>query len=641
MAAISIYVTVYHFIFYMQNKSNLSNLAFSILSLATAYYQISCAQLYNSTSVTEGLFWQQFNFSGIAFLCIGVSWHIYIYTNKSSFRIPLFVTFIAGGFALASFVPSTLTLSPAAALPPRTMGIGSFFSGTFYEVQPGPILTAEFIFCIIVFIHLLTVLFKHYFKSRQRGTGLILAAFVVFFILSVNDMLIALNLYTFIYTTEYGYMLIILAITNAITIQFVLLYNKVNTLNTNLEKKVETRTQDLVIARDEAEKANKAKSTFLANMSHDIRTPMNGILGMTDLLLGTPLDEEQKNFAIIVKKSGQHLLELINNILDFSKIEAGKVVLESSPFNLTTLLSDIKDIISVSTMKKRLDFTITVDEKVPTNLEGDTARLKQILINLLGNSLKFTDEGSIELLVTVSALKDKNRGEFQFKVTDTGIGIPPEKQNNLFTPFTQADASTTRKYGGTGLGLVICKYLAELMKGRIDLKSDEGKGSEFTLFAELGILPGQERVIHTPKRDNYSIIKSSSDFDFSQFHILLAEDNAVNLLVAEKLFEKVGLQCDFAKNGLEALELFNGPTTYDLVITDIQMPVMDGVELTNKIRMTNKEIAIIAMTANAITGDREHYLAQGITDYISKPINLTKTMEIISKYLIGGTTRNK
>lgn len=397
---------------------------------------------------------------------------------------------------------------------------------------------------------------------------------------------------------------------------------------------------NLRLARDAAEQSARSKSEFLANMSHEIRTPMNAILGMLHLIQVESHDQlstKQSDYLAKAEQSAKTLLRIINDILDFSKIDAGKLELEQTPFTLDEVLKQIQDMFQQQVQEKNLYLKICAPEEFPPKLCGDSLRLTQVLLNLVGNAVKFTEKGGVTLTIS-EAQYSGCWVSFAFSVQDTGIGMDEEQLSMLFAPFTQADTSTTRRYGGTGLGLAISKKLINMMDGDIRCESTPGKGTCFTasvrfMMADCSLDDaGETAAEEKPKAAGRQAQPQSKP-------ILLVEDNEINQIIAVELLKMEGYGVDIAANGRQAIEMLE-QGDYALVMMDIQMPVMDGISATIEIRKNErfKDLPIIAMTAHAMTGDREKSIEAGMNDHVTKPIEPELFCEVLRKWMGEGNT---
>ncbi len=387
-----------------------------------------------------------------------------------------------------------------------------------------------------------------------------------------------------------------------------------------LRRTIQRQNTELAAAFAQAEAASRAKSTFLASMSHEIRTPMNGVLGVAELLSTTDLSEGQKALVRTIGQAGRSLLAVINDVLDFSKIEAGQLALEAEPFALDELLDHVRQLFAALALDKGLFLEVQRPDDAPRRYLGDAARLRQVLSNLVGNAVKFTQTGGVRIDVEVAHAAE--RAELRLSVVDSGIGLTAEQQARLFRPFTQGDASTTRRFGGTGLGLAISKQLVQAMGGTIGVEGELGKGSTFWVRLSLPCAPSAPEKLPMPQTQ--SAVFSGT--------VLVAEDNAVNMLVARQMLARLGLKVLEAPDGKVALGLLRS-THVDLVFTDLQMPELDGYELTRALRAEGLTMPIIAMTADVMPQDQERALAAGMNGALLKPYGLEDLVGVLRKWL--------
>ncbi len=627
------------FVWYKQTKENI-HLCFALTTISALSYTFLAIQAYQATNVADMIFWVKMKLFVLIIFEAIFAWLIMLFTNNMRPRLMNGLLMACAIFFLINIVHPY-----------------PFLTGTLYGISSHTLPWGEVVHTIhgriglygVLWIGLIGVVLtlpvhalwniKHHTQKRREINALVFCC-GVFSLTATNDILVENGLDN-IFLSEFGFIIVTLTMAYYLSNQLGdALRQRSEALgrtNLQLEKEVTRRTEslsdsirDLEEARDTAQKATLAKTYFLANMSHEIRTPMNGIIGMTDLAMQHANASQQK-YLTTIQISAHRLLDVINNILDFAKIGSEKLEIEQHPFILAKTIQDTLAPLQTEAHLKGLDLQIDISPALPKTVVGDSHRLCQVISHLVANGIKFTQQGGISIFISQGKATGTGAISLDFEVQDSGPGIPQDKQQEIFHPFTLNDTSYTRKHIGTGLGLAISRELVSLMGGELRLREGQQTGTAFlfslpfTLETEQKSSPSVPRF-NAPQNPSISIAGS---------RILLVEDEEINRMLAEALLEQEGLEVRCAEHGLAAVEMYE-PDEFDLVLMDIQMPVMDGFSATALIRVKEPQgthIPIIATTAHAMSGYRERCLAAGMDDYLTKPFKDRELADMITKWL--------
>ncbi|MCB1308330.1 MAG: response regulator [Leptospiraceae bacterium] len=628
IAIVSITIGFFHLLsYYDKGRNEKLHLSFFQVCLAISGFLLISAGLYNSDSVAEGSVWQRYQFLFASI--IATTFFIFIFhlvRKEVSVRTIFTIVLIYIPVGLAA----TFTDYATKPLHPAIKHIDAL-NITYYEAELGNIIV---IYSILLFGGMLYSLYLLLNNYRRGATDLfgIIIAIVIFFIFSTNDILIGAGIYTSLYLMEYGFFIVLLSMAHLLHKRFILFYRSTEEKARNLENIIEEQTIELKRALQRAEKSDRAKTSFVSTMSHEIRTPLNGIFGMTELLLKTDLNEEQKEFMGTIRLSMDHLLQIINDILDFTRITENKIVLESTPLDLEKFLFQTINTFKTQADSKEIAMNLRLQRDLPRFILGDEVRLRQVLINLIGNALKFTPQhGQITIEVTRS--EEHEDFHLQFVVSDTGIGITESQLNKLFRPFTQAHEGIERTFGGTGLGLAISARLVQAMGGEIWVTSKPGEGSRFSFTISSGAADTQPEIEEPTDINNHGIADANLA-EHMPLEILVVDDSDINIKIALRIFEFLGYAIECARDGNEAISK-SLAKHYDIIFMDIHMPNTNGISATksilNQSRNSIKPV-IVAMTADVIEENRDVYTQAGMSDFIAKPFQTDDFKKILFRW---------